>query len=102
MKLNKIVGLGLVMALGLNLIGCKSTTDNPTEMELNQSEEVFNKNSLARLSITLNEDMTADCRLRLHYKNDIENGTYSKAEIKEMIKFVPVKTIDQAISVNLN
>lgn len=43
MKLNKIVGLGLAIALGLNLVGCQSTTDSPTEMELNQSEQVFNR-----------------------------------------------------------
>ena len=43
MKLNKIVGLGLAIALGLNLVGCKSTTDTPTEseIELNQSKSTF-------------------------------------------------------------
>jgi hypothetical protein len=43
MKLNKIVGLGLAIALGLNLVGCKSTTDTPTEseIELNQSKATY-------------------------------------------------------------
>ena len=33
MKLNKIVGLGLAITLGLNLVGCQSTTDNPIEIK---------------------------------------------------------------------
>ena len=60
--MKKIILTICIFLLTLVSVGCK----NNDEKELN----------LYEINIVLNEDMTADCRLRLHYKNDIENLDY--------------------------
>ena len=51
-----------VFVISVTSFGCKNNNEN----ELN----------LYEINITLNEDMTADCRLILNYKNNIENLDY--------------------------